>query len=343
MRPYTHRMKTRAPVIVLLGLSFLALLLLPYTAGAAGILQDTEEPPATVESCLTLQPDEQSDCFATKAAIGELQQQTQEVLGTTATAQAIEQDIQGTLQAQQSEATPVPTEVPATATPEVFSLPVPGLSDVRLNLASLIGLGVCAVGGLVLIALGFYLVRGSGGEEEEEGPPPVAPRTDAEPAPEIRPLVSEPAPPPMPHIPATAGAAAPPAPAALAMPVPPPSDTTLAEHRLQGAAAPGAAAVLVSQDGHQVRVTSGDFSIGRAFENDFVVDARFPGYDNVSAEHARLVQDTSQRWLVEDLGSANGTYVNGRPTSMNVLQDGWRLALGPVEFTFRLIASEDQQ
>jgi pSer/pThr/pTyr-binding forkhead associated (FHA) protein len=118
-------------------------------------------------------------------------------------------------------------------------------------------------------------------------------------------------------------------------------ETTLADHRLQGAAAPGTQAVLVSADGHQVRVTSGDFSIGRAFENDLVVDARFSGYENVSAEHARIVQDSNQRWLVEDLGSANGTTVNGRPTSMNVVQDGWRIAFGPVEFTFRLLSSEE--
>ncbi len=358
-------MKIRALAIALLGLSLLGLIALPqraevfaaqrgrrhdgakrplpagafgpYGARAAGLLQDTETPPPTVESCLTLQPDQQSDCFATKAAVGELQQQTQEVLGVTATAQAIEQNIQGTLQAGEATATPQPTQAPASATPEGFSLPVPGL-NVQLNLVSLVGLGVCAVGGIVLIALGVYLVRGSGGEEEAAGPPPVVPRSDAEPAPEIRPLVSEPVPPPMPDI----GPIRPAGPAPAPVPAPPPMDVTLAEHRMQGAAAPGMTAVLVSGDGHQVRVSSGDFSIGRAFENDFVVDARFPGYENVSAEHARLVQDSSQRWLIEDLGSANGTYVNGRPTSMNVLQDGWRLAFGPVEFTFRLIPSEEQ-
>jgi pSer/pThr/pTyr-binding forkhead associated (FHA) protein len=337
-------MKIRAIAIALLGLSLLGLAALPYSVRAAGLLQDTETPPPTIESCLTLQPDEQSDCFATKAAVGELQQQTQEVLGVTATAQAIEQNIQGTLQAGAATATPQPTEVPSSATPSGFSLSVPGLENVQLNLAGLVGLGVCAVGGIVLIALGVYLVRGSGGEEEEEGPPPVVPRSVAEPAPDVKPLVNEPVPPPMPELGATRPSSpAPPLPPVAVPPPPLPAmDATLAEHRMQGAAAPGTLAVLVSSDGQQVRVSSGDFSIGRAFENDFVVDARFAGYENVSAEHARLVQDSSQRWLVEDLGSANGTYVNGRPTTMNVLQDGWRLAFGPVEFTFRLIASEEQ-
>ncbi len=340
-------MKIRAIAIALLGLALLALAFLPLTAVASGRLQETETPPPTVESCLTLPPDEQSDCFATKAAIGELSRQTQEVLGTTATAQAIEQNIQGTLQAEQAPPTEAPTAVQPTATPEGISLPVPGLENVRLNLISLVGLGVCAVGGLVLIVLGVYLVRGSGGGDEDETPG-FPPRSDGEMEPDVRPLVSEPVAPPMPLAPAPASREAPPpamASAASAGPVaaPPSPDATLADHRLQGAAAPGTQAVLVSGDGHQVRITTGDFSIGRAFENDLVVDARFSGYENVSAEHARLVQDSNQRWLVEDLGSANGTTVNGRPTSMNVVQDGWRIAFGPVEFTFRLITSEESQ
>jgi hypothetical protein len=335
-------MNIRGFAIAFLALGLLGLMFLPWSAEAAGRLQETETPPATVESCLSLPPDEQSDCFATKAAIGEQQRQTQEVLGVTATAQAIEQNIQGTLAAAESTATPAPTEAPVSPTPEGFSVAVPGL-DVRLNVTSLVGLGVCAAGGLVLIVLGVYLVRGSGRDEEEEGPAPVAPRTDSELEPEVRPLVSEPVSPPMPEVPVMPAAAAAPLAAAPAPAPPPLMDMTLADHRLQGAAAPGTQAVLVSPDGHQVRVTSGDFSVGRAFENDFVVDARFPGYENVSAEHARLVQDSSQRWLIEDLGSANGTTVNGRPTSMNVLQDGWRIAFGPVEFTFRLIPTEESR
>jgi hypothetical protein len=336
-------MKIRATAIALLGLSLLGLAFLPISAGASGRLQETETPPATVESCLTLPPDEQSDCFATKAAIGELQRQTQEVLGVTATAQAIEQNIQGTLQAEGATPTPQVTEALPTPTPEGFSVPVPGLNDVRLNLVSMIGLGVCAIGGIVLIVLGVYLVRGSNRDGDEEAPATAPPPGEGQMEPDVRPLVSEAVAPPMPAMPPAASAApAPLPPAAMPVAAPPPAmETTLADHRLQGAAAPGTQAVLVSTDGHQVRVTSGDFSIGRAFENDLVVDARFSGYENVSAEHARIVQDSNQRWLVEDLGSANGTTVNGRPTSMNVVQDGWRIAFGPVEFTFRLLSSEE--
>jgi hypothetical protein len=338
-------MKVRAIALALIGLSLLAVAALPALA-APGRLQDTETPPPTVESCLTLEPEDQSDCFATKAAIGEVQRQTQEVIDVTITAQAIEQNIQGTLGAAQASATPVPTAAPApSATPEGIALPIPGLEDVRLNLASMIGLGVCAVGGIVLVALGIYLVRGSGRDEEEAAGPDGG-RPQPEPAMDVRPLPSEPAMPLMPPV-YTASAATGSMADALATTVPgrtaplPPADVTLSEHRMQGAAAPGTLPMLIAGDGGQVRVTSGDFSIGRAFENDFVVDARFAGYENVSAEHARIVQDASQRWLVEDLGSANGTYVNGRPTTMNVLQDGWRLGFGPVEFTFRLIAPEE--
>jgi hypothetical protein len=338
-------MKVRAVAIALIGLSLftLAALQQPFrAAAAAGRLQDTETPPPTVESCLTLAPEDQSDCFATKAAIGEVQRQTQEIIDVTITAQAIEQNIQGTLIAAESTPTPQPTPVPPTSTPEGILLPIPG-NPIELNMISIAGLAVCAVGGLVLVALGIYLVRGGGGREETEAAGDVA---TAE-ALDVRPLAAEAEPPAL--APGVFSAPAPLAgpPEALATTVPgraaalPPSDTTLAEHRLQAAAAPGMSPFLIAGDGSQVRVISNDFSVGRAFENDFVVDARFPGYENVSAEHARIVQDASQRWLVEDLGSANGTYVNGRPTTMNVLQDGWRVGFGPVEFTFRLIAPEE--
>ncbi|MEG1748127.1 MAG: FHA domain-containing protein [Tannerellaceae bacterium] len=46
--------------------------------------------------------------------------------------------------------------------------------------------------------------------------------------------------------------------------------------------------------------------IGKADDNDFVV-----GDLHVSRHHARLVRDEEGFWLLEDLGSTNGTFVNG--------------------------------
>lgn len=47
-------------------------------------------------------------------------------------------------------------------------------------------------------------------------------------------------------------------------------------------------------------------TIGKAQDNDYVVDDA-----HVSRHHARLVHGEDGFWMLEDLGSSNGTYVNG--------------------------------
>jgi EAL domain-containing protein (putative c-di-GMP-specific phosphodiesterase class I) len=56
----------------------------------------------------------------------------------------------------------------------------------------------------------------------------------------------------------------------------------------------------------QVRIGKVSFTIGRAASNDF----RLPS-QNVSKQHAQLIV-TSEAVLIRDLGSTNGTFVNGR-------------------------------
>jgi hypothetical protein len=56
----------------------------------------------------------------------------------------------------------------------------------------------------------------------------------------------------------------------------------------------------------------------------------------VSREHARFWTERG-RTFIDDLGSANGTYVNGHPvTKRQILRDGDRIRLGEVEAVFRL-------
>jgi pSer/pThr/pTyr-binding forkhead associated (FHA) protein len=74
-------------------------------------------------------------------------------------------------------------------------------------------------------------------------------------------------------------------------------------------------------------------TIGRAPDNDLVIPQDLPGWETVSRHHARLYRQ-GDRWIVEDLRSTNGVYVNGKRTGRNLLQDGWRLDIGGVTFIF---------
>ena len=76
-------------------------------------------------------------------------------------------------------------------------------------------------------------------------------------------------------------------------------------------------------------------TIGRGADNDLVIDDSFPGWPTVSRRHA-MVEYNGTRALVVDQGAANGVYVNGQRTGTNVLQDGWTVGFGQVEFTYRV-------
>jgi hypothetical protein len=83
-------------------------------------------------------------------------------------------------------------------------------------------------------------------------------------------------------------------------------------------------------------------TIGQAPENDLVVAQDLSGWETVSRRHARIYAQAG-RWIVEDLGSTNGIYVNGRRTGRNLLRDGWRLGVGGVEFVFHASTGEERQ
>lgn len=75
-------------------------------------------------------------------------------------------------------------------------------------------------------------------------------------------------------------------------------------------------------------ISTGGFKIGRHSENDLaVLDSR------LSREHALITTDESGSYLIEDLGSFNGTKVNGEEVLMPVpLRLGDDLDLGGVKF-----------
>ncbi len=54
----------------------------------------------------------------------------------------------------------------------------------------------------------------------------------------------------------------------------------------------------------------------------------------LSQQHARIFERNGS-WVVEDLGSTNGTFLNGQPLSgPQPLHDGDRIRIGDSEFTF---------
>ena len=68
-------------------------------------------------------------------------------------------------------------------------------------------------------------------------------------------------------------------------------------------------------------------TIGRTARADFIVDAPL-----VSRLHCRLTADASDQLIVEDLGSTNGTLLNGKAVERAVLKTGDVLTVGRVEF-----------
>ncbi len=69
-------------------------------------------------------------------------------------------------------------------------------------------------------------------------------------------------------------------------------------------------------------------TIGRTARADFIVDAAL-----VSRVHCRLVADADDQLSVEDLGSTNGTAINGERVDRSVLRTGDVLTVGRVAFT----------
>jgi len=68
-------------------------------------------------------------------------------------------------------------------------------------------------------------------------------------------------------------------------------------------------------------------TVGRTARADFILDAAL-----VSRVHCRLTADKSDQLVVEDLGSTNGTKVNGQVVTRQVLRPGDVLTIGRVEF-----------
>jgi pSer/pThr/pTyr-binding forkhead associated (FHA) protein len=84
------------------------------------------------------------------------------------------------------------------------------------------------------------------------------------------------------------------------------------------------------------------------FEQDSVLIGRTPECDvvlydaGVSRRHCRIFSE-GDGYIVEDMGSANGTKVNGAPVKTQPLSDGDTLTLGPVVFAFAQVEAQAEE
>ena len=82
-------------------------------------------------------------------------------------------------------------------------------------------------------------------------------------------------------------------------------------------------------DGVSTALAKPSVTIGRLPECDVVVDDA-----GVSRQHARI-RRTESGFVLTDLGSTNGTMVNGEPIQEHVLEHGDRITIGETELEFR--------
>jgi pSer/pThr/pTyr-binding forkhead associated (FHA) protein len=79
-------------------------------------------------------------------------------------------------------------------------------------------------------------------------------------------------------------------------------------------------------------------TMGRAPRADFMVDAAL-----VSRVHCRFTVNQADEVELEDLGSTNGTVVNGKKVMKAKLKDGDQLTVGRVQFVVSFVAKKTSE
>ena len=134
-------------------------------------------------------------------------------------------------------------------------------------------------------------------------------------------------------------AAAAPRPQALPRPAAPPQAVN--PELFAGAGVPGQqpaqpqqasrARLIDTAANRAIDLASARVTLGRESRNDITI----PDI-NVSRTHAEISLSPQGAWVITDLGSTNGTYVNGRAVASQPLNEGDHIAMGSTNFVFTL-------
>lgn len=89
------------------------------------------------------------------------------------------------------------------------------------------------------------------------------------------------------------------------------------------------ACLMNTADNRTIDLATVRLLLGRGTNNDIVVDDI-----NASRSHAELRYEPQGVWVVTDLGSTNGTLVNGREITSQALRDGDYLTIGMTNYVF---------
>lgn len=116
-------------------------------------------------------------------------------------------------------------------------------------------------------------------------------------------------------------------PASVAEPIPVPN-TMMFDHQQPVSAEPTAALINMTTD-RSFPLTNPRVLIGRATNCDIVLDDL-----NASRTHAEIFRESPNVWGLADLGSTNGTLVNGKHIASVLLNDGDRITVGTTTFLF---------